>query len=62
MLKKKLSWIQRFIWKRIEDLVDLHTTNRLIIFHDALVKRKQIQPLYPIRSVHENEVSSYDYK
>jgi|GEM_PF-5876800 hypothetical protein len=32
-----------FLWRKIEPLVDLHITGRIVTFHRALVARGQIK-------------------
>ena len=35
----------KFFWRRIESLVQTAITNRILLFHKALIERGQIPPI-----------------
>ena len=33
----------KYLWKKLESYVDAHITHRILLFHNAMVRRGQIQ-------------------
>lgn len=54
MKNKMFKYLINLLYEKLEPLVDAHITGRIVIFHQAMVRRGQIKPIPPAGSVEEN--------